>query len=109
MRFAFLLLTTPAFAKINFVRQVKPILETHCVRCHGGDHPMKNLRLDRKDRAMRAVVVRHPEESTLYLAAKIGAMPPGPDKLSPTDLETLRKWIAEGARWPRNVELQWTR
>jgi len=82
MRLTLLLLALPAFAKVNFVRQVKPILEKHCVRCHGDERAAKNLRLDRQDRAMRAVVPKKPEDSTLYLAARSGIMPPGPNKLS---------------------------
>ena len=103
----FLVLTAaiPGFAKINFVRQVKPILESHCVRCHGPDVAMKNLRLSRRERAMAVIVPGQPEESRLYLAAKSGFMPPGERKLTGEELEVLRKWIAEGARWPKNMEL----
>ncbi len=54
---------------------------------------------------MLVIVPKKPEESRLYLAAKSGFMPPGGPKLSASELETLRKWIAEGARWPKNIEL----
>lgn len=106
---ALLLAALPLSAKIDFVRDVKPILETRCVRCHGDSGAMKNLRLDRRDRALRAIVPKKPDESVLYLSAKIGFMPPGPTKLSESELDTLRRWIAEGARWPKNVELQWSK
>ena len=66
---------------------------------------MKNLRLNRKDRAMMVIVPKKPEESRLFLAAQSGFMPPGGPKLPAAELETLRKWIAEGARWPKSVEL----
>ena len=106
MRFALaLVLTVPLAAKVNFVRDVKPILELRCVRCHGSELAMKNLRLSRKDRAMVVIVPGKPEESRLFLAAQSGFMPPGGPRLSADELETLRKWIAEGARWPKNVEL----
>ncbi len=106
MRLAILLLAIPAFAKVNFIRDVKPIIELHCVRCHGGDRPMKNLRLDTRERAMRSIVRGKPEDSAFYLAIKTSFMPPGADKVSPAELETLRRWIAEGARWPKNVALE---
>ena len=101
----FLIFAAPALARVNFVRDVKPILENHCVRCHGEDRAMRGIRLDKKQRALMAVVPRKPDESLLYNVAKIGAMPPGPQKLTPLELETLRKWISEGARWPKGVEL----
>jgi uncharacterized membrane protein len=95
----------PLSAKVDFVRDVKPILEIRCVRCHGAETAQKNLRLHRKDRAMLVIVPKKPEESRLFLAAQSGFMPPGGPKLSAAELETLRKWIAEGARWPKHVEL----
>ncbi len=102
-----LALTTaePAAARVNFVRDVKPILENHCVRCHGSEIAMKRVRLDHKPRAMLVVVKKKPDDSLLYTTAKVGIMPPGPKKLSAPELEMLRKWIAEGARWPDGVEL----
>src|SRR5438270_9600019 len=105
MRLALILVAIPVFAKVNFIRDVKPILELHCVRCHGGDRPMKNLRLDIRERAMRSIVAGKPEESGFYLAIKTSYMPPGADKVSPIELETLRRWIAEGARWPKTIVL----
>ena len=100
-----LIATLPLAAKVNFVRDVKPILELRCVRCHGADSAMKNLRLNRKDRAMMVIVPKKPEDSRLFLAAQSGFMPPGGPKLPAAELETLRKWIVEGARWPKSVEL----
>jgi hypothetical protein len=32
-------------------------------------------------------------------------MPPGGPKFFAAELETLRKWIADGAHWPKSVEL----
>jgi hypothetical protein len=92
-------------AKVDFVREVKPILEIRCVRCHGAETAMKHLRLNRRDRAMMVIVPKRPEESQLFLAARSGSMPLGGPQLSAVELETLRKWIAEGAHWPKNVEL----
>jgi uncharacterized membrane protein len=92
-------------AKVNFVRDVKPILENRCVRCHGAENAMRGLRLDKKERAMLAIVPRQPDDSAVYNAAKSGFMPPGGPKLAPAEIETLRRWIAEGARWPKGIEL----
>lgn len=102
---AAILCAAPAIAKVKFLRDVKPILENHCVRCHGDSGAMKGLRVDKQERAMLAIVARNPGESRVYLAAKTGFMPPGEKKLTPAELETLRRWIAEGAKWPKGVEL----
>jgi hypothetical protein len=95
----------PLMAKVDFVRDVKPILELRCVRCHNSETAGKHLRLDRKDRAMLVIVPKKPDDSRLLLAAKSGYMPPGGPPLPAPEMEILRKWIAEGARWPKNVEL----
>jgi cytochrome c len=96
---------SPLTAKVNFLRDVKPILENNCVRCHGADTRSRGIRLDYKERALMSLVPKKPDDSLLYNVAKIGAMPPGPTKLTPVQLETLRKWIAEGAHWPKGVQL----
>jgi mono/diheme cytochrome c family protein len=96
---------TPLAARVNFVRDVKPILENHCVRCHGSDVAMRGIRLHRRERAVLVIVRKKPDDSLLYTIAKAGVMPPGPKKLTPAELEILRQWIAEGARWPNGVEL----
>lgn len=95
-----------AAARVNFIRDVKPILESRCVRCHGASGAAKGLRLDHKLRAMMAIVPKKPDESRIVAAVESGFMPPGAAKLSPAEIATLRKWIAEGARWPKNVELE---
>ena len=100
-----LLAAVPAAAKVRFLRDVKPILETHCVRCHGAERPSRGLRLDTKQRALMAIVKKKPEDSRVFNAAKSGFMPPGPEKLTAAEIETLRRWIKEGAKWPDGVEL----
>lgn len=102
-----LLVSCSLFAKkIDFVRQVQPILELRCVRCHGPGAAMRNLRLDRRDRAMTVIIPHRPGDSRLYLAMKSGFMPPGDRKMPPEEIEIIRRWIAEGAHWPKNVELR---
>jgi Planctomycete cytochrome C len=40
-------------AKVDFVRDVQPILRENCYGCHGPDKPMNGFRLDRRHDAMR--------------------------------------------------------
>jgi mono/diheme cytochrome c family protein len=95
----------PLAARVDFVREVKPILELHCVRCHGPDGAMRAVRLDKRERAWMIVEKKNPEDSILYFVSKAGIMPPGKDKVTPAELEVLRKWIVEGARWPKGLVL----
>jgi len=100
--------------KIDYSRDIKPILSNNCYACHGPDEGKRQagLRLDLREHVIkelesgtRAVVAGNPDQSELL--ARIGAedqdlrMPPAESgkKLSARDKELLRRWIAEGASW----------
>ncbi len=100
-------------APVAFNREIRPILSDHCYPCHGPDPARRKagLRFDlessaRADRdGRRAIVAGDPAASELY--RRITAedaderMPPpksGKDLTAP-QIEALRRWIAEGARW----------
>src|SRR3989442_7142144 len=40
-------------SKIDFRRDVQPLLRAHCIGCHGPTQQMSNFRLDRRSYAMR--------------------------------------------------------
>lgn len=101
-------------AKVRFNRDVRPLLSENCFACHGPDSSGRkaDLRLDREDLAFAPrkkappVLTRfRAEKSELYRriaeASPDDLMPP-PDshkKLSPAEIELLRRWIEEGAEW----------
>src|SRR5262249_34683530 len=95
---------------------IRPILSDKCFACHGPDDNKRKakLRLDTRDGALallqsgagRAVVPGKPEESVLLdrvTAAEPGTRMP-PQKtgkhLTARQIDLLRQWIAEGAKWP---------
>src|SRR5258708_11530540 len=39
-------------AKVDFARDVQPILRNHCIECHGPSQQMRGLRLDRRRDAL---------------------------------------------------------
>lgn len=111
-------LLAQAADKVDFVRQIKPILEASCVSCHAGEKPKGKLRLDSKANAIKggengtALVPGKPDESRLYTLTVLPAdhddlMPPtkkgGPLPKEQTAL--LRRWIEQGADWPEGVAL----
>jgi hypothetical protein len=97
-----------------FTTRVQPLLKTKCLPCHGNDLQKLRGGLDLRTRAgllkggdsgKPAVVPGQPDQSPLLLAVTRKdpdlAMPPMEnDKLTPEQVELLRQWIAEGARWP---------
>src|SRR5262245_40759702 len=46
-------LVAPATTKIEFERDIKPIFEKACLRCHGSEKPKGKFRLDNKEDALK--------------------------------------------------------
>src|SRR5262245_40393630 len=46
-------LPPPASTSVDFVRDVQPILENTCLRCHGPERPKSNFRLTDRASALR--------------------------------------------------------
>jgi hypothetical protein len=95
---------------VSFENHIKPILENHCVRCHGPEKE-ESFRIDRRDSAMDYVSANEPEESDLYNALVSDdedvLMPP-PDENDPldeSDIKLVETWIREGAEWPEGIVL----
>ncbi|MEO6235878.1 MAG: ankyrin repeat domain-containing protein [Vicinamibacterales bacterium] len=94
---------------IDFVRDVQPIFEAHCVECHGPDKQMNGFRLDRRRDAMRGgtahvIAAGSAAASRLYLRL-VGEtygrrMPLDADPLAAPQISTIQRWLDEGAEWP---------
>ncbi|MBI4664169.1 MAG: SUMF1/EgtB/PvdO family nonheme iron enzyme [Verrucomicrobia bacterium] len=104
--------------KIEFVRDIQPILEFSCVGCHREGHDEGGLRLDTEETAFKggdngpSIIPRKPLASPLYVTTVLRPdhdqlMPPkskgGPLPSEKTDL--LLDWIIQGAEWPDGLKL----
>ena len=96
-------------ARVDFARDVQPLLRQRCVGCHGPTQQMAGLRLDRRRDAMRGstfgtvIGPGNGSASRLYLRVHGNAagtqMPPtGP--LASEQMAVLKAWIDQGADWP---------
>ena len=88
-----------------FNADVRPILKAYCTECHGeAEKPKGGLDLRLKRFALKggktgpALVEGKPDESLLLDRVTSGDMPPGKKKLTAAETDTLRKWIAAGAK-----------
>jgi len=97
--------------------QVKPILESACLSCHGPEKPKGGLRLDTRAAAITggdngtSLVPGKPEESLLYTLSVLppdddDVMPPKGDPLNTFQKKLFKQWIEEGAVWPEEAVLQ---
>ncbi|WP_339686734.1 PSD1 and planctomycete cytochrome C domain-containing protein [Gimesia maris] len=104
-----------AAGKVDFNRDIRPILSRNCFHCHGPDatHREADLRLDREQglKATDESAIIHPgqpDQSVLFerVSSKDPdlVMPPADSgkKLKPTEVNLIRQWIAEGSPWSQH-------
>jgi hypothetical protein len=94
---------------VDFRKQIYPLLEQHCLKCHNNRQADGDLRLDDELAARQGghtgslIFGPTPEQSELY--RRITATEPGyrmPKRgapLSEPDIELFRRWIATGASY----------
>ena len=101
--------------EVLYERDIAPILEEHCLHCHGEDEQESGLRLDRRagmlrggDSGLAALVPGDAKNS--YLVEVINhvdqemAMPPDEDKIPESQIKLLTSWIEAGAVWPGQMK-----
>ena len=95
--------------RIEFNRDIRPILSENCFYCHGPDaqHRQADLRLDRSEEAIKAAAILPGKASESTLIRRIVSddadllMPPGDSNKKLTDAQKslLRDWIDQGAEY----------
>jgi mono/diheme cytochrome c family protein len=97
--------------KVDYLQDVKRVLDRHCTGCHGAEKQKSGLRLDSAAAALRggdsgpAYEAGKSSESLLIQAVTgaegVTAMPPkGEPPLTPDEIATLKLWIDQGAQAP---------
>ena len=103
-------------AEVEYQRDIQPLLEGRCHRCHGADRQRGGLRLDVKSAAMgggdsgeKAIVPGHSAQGRLIqLVASEDdeeRMPPENAKeprLNADEIALLRRWIDQGAPYEKH-------
>ncbi len=98
-------------AKVDFTKEIAPILVARCIECHGPKDDKGDLRLDARVHLFpegeddRPVVAGKPDDSELLRRLGLPLddeeiMPNKGEPLSKAQQELFRRWIAEGAEWP---------
>ncbi len=103
---------TPAFTVEQlrqFETQVRPILDEHCLKCHGSTKQWGSLRLDSRTAILKggdsgpAAVAGEPNESLLIRAVRHddeNLKMPQDDKLTDAQIEILSNWVKSGLAFP---------
>lgn len=100
-----------ASEKIDFSRQIKPILENHCYKCHGLEKPKSHFRLTSREEALKGgehgvdILPGNSTNSPLihYVTRLVPDMEMPPEgrgnPLSKEEVSFLRAWIDQGVAW----------
>ena len=97
-------------SEISFNRDIRPILNEKCLKCHGGVHAEAGLSFLFQEDAFKLtesgkmpIVPGKPFESELVRRIKEEdpdeRMPQESDPLSPAEIEKIERWIHQGAEW----------
>ena len=95
----------------DFVKDIAPIFEAKCLKCHGGEKQKSGYRLDVKrialtggdEHAPNIVPGKSAESPLVKFVAGLDPdvkMPPKGERLSAEEIAVLREWIDAGAEWP---------
>ena len=94
--------------EVDFVKDIKPIFENHCIACHGPTES-EDFRIDIADEALNYVIPEDSESSDLYTYLVTeddhDRMPPKDAHvdLTPQQIVKVKTWIDEGADWPEDA------
>jgi mono/diheme cytochrome c family protein len=100
---------TTAAGEQFFESHVRPLLATHCFKCHGPDKQKAGLRLDSLEGVLTggdsgpAIVAGDVAHSPIVMAVRYSEdfvqMPPT-KKLADEQIASIVKWVEMGAPWP---------
>ena len=106
-------LPAPTTESVDFVRDIKPLFEASCIKCHGAEKAKNGFRLDSRAHALAGgehgvdILPGDSARSPLvhFVAGLVPDMEMPPkgkgEKFTPAQIGLLRAWIDQGAKWDR--------
>ena len=98
----------------DFEKEILPVLAKRCFECHGPEKQKAGLRLDSRAALLKGgdfgAAVVPGDAAGSHLIEVISStdddvkMPPKGERLSAAEIETFKKWIAQGAVWPGQMD-----
>ena len=96
--------------KVDFEKDVEPLLRQNCVSCHGPKKQKGGMRLDRRSSMLkkfsRRVVPGNSKNSMVYhrlVGEDSGPRMPPTGPLRPEQIAVIKAWIDQGADWPDSL------
>ena len=97
---------------VNYELEIKPLLQKHCLSCHGAERAESQLRLDSPQHVLRGGDSGEPtvvpgDEGKSYLLTRVlhsdpaERMPPDKPPLQEQEIALLRNWVRDSTAWQR--------
>ncbi len=107
-------LPAPSQRTVDFGKDVQPIFEAKCVKCHGIEKQKSEYRLDVKSVALTGgenhapniVPGKSADSRLVHFIAGLDPdmkMPPKDGALTAEEIGLVRRWIDDGAKWPESA------
>ncbi len=106
-------LPPPAAHAVDFVKEIKPLLEASCIKCHAKGKDKGGLSLETRATFLKggesgpaAVIGKSAESLAVEMVSGLdpdNMMPKKGTKWTPAQVGLLRAWIDQGARWPAEI------
>ncbi len=92
-------------AKIDFAHEIVPLIKARCAECHTNGKYKGSLSLDTQSSILQAKVVVPGKSGDSDLVKRITSadpekrMPPKGERLTPKEVELIKRWIDQGLPW----------
>ena len=106
-------LPPPASGPVLFSRDIKPIFDASCIKCHGRGRTRGGFQLDTRDTLLKGgdsgpAVLKGKSEDSLLIELVSGldpdnVMPKKGSRLTPQQVGLLRTWIDQGLSWDADI------
>ena len=106
-------LPPPATAPVAFDKDIKPMLEASCIKCHGRGRDKGHFRIDSRETMLKGgesgpAIIPGKSQESLIIELVSGldpdnVMPKKGSKLTKEQVSLMRGWIDQGAKWDSEI------
>jgi mono/diheme cytochrome c family protein len=106
-------LPPPAARPVDFEKEIKPLFEAACIKCHAKGKDKGGFSLETREAFLKggdtgpgAVIGKSGESNIVELVAGLdpdSIMPKKGTRWTPEQVGLLRAWIDQGASWPKGI------
>ena len=113
LRILIILITalTVSHGAVDFERDVQPLLEKHCLKCHREDYKKSDYKIETRSAALAddIIIPGNADESIFIELIELDdddpeVMPPAKEvRMTIEEKKILKDWVNEGAKWDEKI------